>query len=133
MAFMKSILFEKKTLKRDETVVLTKECNELIQRKLPKKMPDPGSFLIPYIIGNVMFEKALCDLGSSINLMPLSVMKKLGIQEAHLTRIALEMADKYRKQAYRLVENVLVQVGELFLLANFLILDMGRIQMTPSS
>ncbi|XP_020978063.1 uncharacterized protein LOC110271474 [Arachis ipaensis] len=126
MAFMKSLLSEKKVLKGDKTVVLTKEGNALIQRKLPKKMPNPGNFLIPCTIGNIIFEKALCDLGSSINLMSFSIMKKLGIQEAQPIRIALEMADKSRKQAYGLLENVQVKVGELFLPANFVILDMGE-------
>ncbi|XP_015949808.1 uncharacterized protein LOC107474684 [Arachis duranensis] len=131
-AFMKSKLSEKKVLKGDETVVLTKERNALIQRKLPKKMPDPGSFLILCTIGTIIFEKALCDLGSSINLMYLSMMKKLGIQKAHETRINLQMADKSMRQVYGLVENVLVKVEDLFLPADFVILDMG-IQMIPSS
>ncbi|XP_016172582.1 uncharacterized protein LOC107614973 [Arachis ipaensis] len=125
-AFMKDLLSEKKALKGDETVVLTKEYSALIQSKLPNKMPDPGSFQIPCTIGNITFDKVLCDLGSSINLMSLSVMQKLQIQEAQSTRIALEMADKYMKQAYGLVENVLVEVGELFFPANFIVLDMGE-------
>ncbi|XP_052118238.1 uncharacterized protein LOC127747743 [Arachis duranensis] len=79
MAFMESLLSEKKALNGDKIVVLTKEYIVLIQRKLPKKMSDPGSFLIPCTIGIITFEKPLCDLGSSINLMPLSMMKKLGI------------------------------------------------------
>ncbi|XP_016178407.1 uncharacterized protein LOC107620803 [Arachis ipaensis] len=116
VAFIKGLLSEKKALKGDEIVVLTKECSALIQRKLPKKMLDPRSFLIPCAIGNVTFDKALCDLGSSINLMPLSVMKNLGIQEAQPTRVALQMANKSLRQAYGLVENVLVKVRELFLL-----------------
>ncbi|QHO29550.1 Retrotransposon gag protein [Arachis hypogaea] len=44
-------------------------------------MPDPGSFVIPCTIGDVTIQRALCDLGASINLMPLSVMKKLQIEE----------------------------------------------------
>ncbi|XP_015960809.1 uncharacterized protein LOC107484782 [Arachis duranensis] len=79
MACLKSALSEKKALKGDETVVLTKECSALVQKQLPQKMPSPGSFLIRCTIGTITFEKALCDLGSSINLMPLSMMKKLGI------------------------------------------------------
>ncbi|XP_015932723.1 uncharacterized protein LOC107459012 [Arachis duranensis] len=129
---MKSLLSEKKALKGDETVVLTKEGSALIQRKLPKKMLDLGSFLIPCTIRNITFEKALYDLSSSINLMPLSVMKKLGIQEAHATRITLQMDDKSLRQAYGLVENVLVKVGELFHPVDFVILDMGEEQMIPS-
>ncbi|KAL4357601.1 hypothetical protein AHAS_Ahas09G0203000 [Arachis hypogaea] len=89
-------------------------------------MPDPGSFQISCTIGSTTFEKALCDLGASINLMPLSVMKKLQIQEAKLTKIALQMTDKSMKPAFGLVENILVKVGKFFLLANFVILDTGE-------
>ncbi|XP_016168592.1 uncharacterized protein LOC107611149 [Arachis ipaensis] len=110
-------------LKGDETVVLTKECSALVQRKLPPKMPDLGSFLIPCTIGTITFEKAPCDLGSSINLMPLSVIKKLGIQEMKPIKISLEMADKSLKWAYRLVENALVKVKDLYLPVDFVILD----------
>ncbi|XP_016164748.1 uncharacterized protein LOC107607292 [Arachis ipaensis] len=126
IAFMKSLLSEKKALKEDEIVVLTKDSSALIQRKLPKKMLDPGRFLIPCTIGNITFEKALCGIGSSINSMPLSVMKKMRIQEAQATRITLQMADKSLRQAYGLVENVLVKVGELLYPADFVILDMGE-------
>ncbi|KAL4373623.1 hypothetical protein AHAS_Ahas05G0100300 [Arachis hypogaea] len=58
--------------------------------------------------------------------MPLSVMKKLQIQEAQPTRIILQMADKSMKPAYGLVENILVKVGKFFLPADFLILDTGE-------
>ncbi|XP_016192664.1 uncharacterized protein LOC107633565 [Arachis ipaensis] len=68
----------------------------------------------------------LCDLGSSINLMPLSVMWKLKIQEAQPIRIALQMADKSLRQAHGIAKNVLVKVGELFLPTDFVILDMGE-------
>ncbi|XP_016164547.1 uncharacterized protein LOC107607074 [Arachis ipaensis] len=102
-ALMKGLLSERKALKGDEIKVLTKECSALIQNKLPRKMLDPGCFQISCTIGNITFDKALCDLGSSINLIPLSVMKKQGIQEAQETRITLQMADKSLRQAYGLV------------------------------
>ncbi|KAL4371587.1 hypothetical protein AHAS_Ahas06G0180700 [Arachis hypogaea] len=89
-------------------------------------MPYRGSFQIPCTIGSTTFEKALCDLEKSINLIPLSVMKKLQIQEAQPTRIALQMADKSMKRAYGLVENILVKVGKFFLPADFVILDTGE-------
>ncbi|XP_016177935.1 uncharacterized protein LOC107620259 [Arachis ipaensis] len=124
--FMKDLLSKKKTLRGDETVVLTKKCNAIIQSKLPKKMPDPRSFQIPCTIGSTIFDKALCDLGASINLMLLSVMKKLQIQEVQPTRIALQMADKSLKHAHGMVENVLVKVGEFFFPVDFVILEMGE-------
>ncbi|XP_016168509.1 uncharacterized protein LOC107611060 [Arachis ipaensis] len=126
MACLKSILSEKTGLKGDKTVVLTKECSALVQKRLPTKMPDPESFLIPCTIGTITFEKVLCDLGSSINMIPLSVMKKLGIQEAQPTRISPEMADKSQKQAYKVVENVQVKLKDLYLHVDFVILDTGE-------
>ncbi|XP_057759114.1 uncharacterized protein LOC130979641 [Arachis stenosperma] len=115
-----------KALKGDEIVVLTKEYKPLIQSKLSKKIPDLRKFQIPCTIGNATFDKALCDVYSSINLMPLSMMKKLQIQEAQPTRIGLQMADKSLRQAHGLVENVLVKVGDIFLPADFVVLDMGE-------
>ena len=70
--FMKDILSQKRRLADFETVNLTEECSAILQRKLPQKIKDPGSFTIPCTIGNAIFERALCDLGASINLMPLS-------------------------------------------------------------
>ena len=71
--FMKDILSHKKRLSDLETVNLTEECSAILQRKLPQKLKDPSSFTIPCTIGNAIFERALCDLGASINLMPLSM------------------------------------------------------------
>ncbi|XP_057747673.1 uncharacterized protein LOC130966870 [Arachis stenosperma] len=79
--FMKELLTYKRNWKEQEIVVLTKECSAIIQHNLYEKMPDPGSFVIPCTIGDVTIQRALCDLGASINLMPLSVMKKLQIGE----------------------------------------------------
>ena len=71
--FMKEILSKKRKLGDYETVALSEECSAVIQKKLPPKLKDPGSFTIPCVIGNLDEMKALCDLGASVNLMPLSV------------------------------------------------------------
>ena len=73
--FMKDILSKKRRLEEYETIALIEECSDIIQKKLPHKLKDPGSFAIPCTIGNAVFERALCDLGASINLMPLSIFK----------------------------------------------------------
>ena len=73
--FMKDILSKKRRLLDFETVNLTEECSVILQRKLPQKLKDPCSFTIPYPIGNSIFERALCDLGVSINLMSLSIFR----------------------------------------------------------
>ncbi|XP_022880768.1 uncharacterized protein LOC111398040 [Olea europaea var. sylvestris] len=77
--FMKDILSNKRNQEDNETVMLTEECSTILQRKLPPKLKNPGSFTIPCHIGNLYIDKALCDLGASINLMPLSLFRKLDI------------------------------------------------------
>ena len=85
--FMKNILLKKRRLLDFETVNLTEECSAILQRKLPQKLKDPGSFTTPYTIENSIFERTLCDLGASINLMSLSIFKLLGLGEAGPTTV----------------------------------------------
>ena len=75
--FMKDILSNKRKLGDYEIVALSEECSAILQKKLPPKFKDPGSFTIPCAIGNTVFERALRDLGASINLMSWSIFKKL--------------------------------------------------------
>ncbi|XP_057747172.1 uncharacterized protein LOC130966392 [Arachis stenosperma] len=112
--FMKKLLTKKRSLKEGQMVVMTRECSAIIQKELPRKRKDPGSFYIPYIIGKMMIEREFCDHGGSINLMPLSLMRKLQIHELKPTKIALQMADKSIQQALGVVENVLVKVDKFF-------------------
>ncbi|RYR19616.1 hypothetical protein Ahy_B03g064457 [Arachis hypogaea] len=95
--YMKELLTRKSSLKGGQTIVMNKECSALIQLELPTKRKDPGSFHIPCAIGEIMFDKVLCDLGASINLMPLSLMKKLQINELMPTDVVIRLADKTQK------------------------------------
>ena len=106
-----------------ESPLLIGELDTWIQKILPQKRQDLGKFLIPCTIGTMTFEKALCDLGSGINLMPLSVMEKLGIIEVQPALFSLQLADKSLRQAYGIVEDVLVKVEGLYIPADFIILD----------
>ncbi|XP_024963902.1 uncharacterized protein LOC112504185 [Cynara cardunculus var. scolymus] len=71
--FLKDILSKKKKLTEYEIVALTEGCSALLTNKIPPKLKDPGSFTITCSIGGKEIGKVLCDLGASINLMPLSV------------------------------------------------------------
>ncbi|XP_057761983.1 uncharacterized protein LOC130982127 [Arachis stenosperma] len=86
---MKELLTKKSPLKGGKTVVMNKECSALIKKELPSKKKDPGSFHIPCAIGDTMIDSGFCDLGTSINLMPLSLMRKLQINELKSTNIIL--------------------------------------------
>ena len=129
--FMKDILSQKRRLADFETVNLTEECSAILQRKLPQKLKDPDSFTIPCTIGNAIFERALCDLGASINLMPLSIFKRLGLGEAHPTTVTLQLADRSLKHPRGVVEDVLVKVDKFIFPADFIVLDMEEDKEIP--
>ena len=96
--FLKDILSKKKKVVDEGVVSLITTCSAVIQKSLPAKMNDPGSFTIPYTIGNCEFKKGLCDSGARINLMPLSVVQRLSLGELTPTTITLQMADKSMTQ-----------------------------------
>ncbi|XP_039145642.1 uncharacterized protein LOC120282873 [Dioscorea cayenensis subsp. rotundata] len=121
--FMKEIISNKKKFQDYEAVALTEECSAILQKKLPPKLKDPGNFTIPYSIGNVVFERALCDLGASINLMPLSIFKKLNLGEAQPTTITLQLADRSLKHPRGVIEDVLVKIDKFIFPAEFIVLD----------
>ncbi|XP_022156296.1 uncharacterized protein LOC111023221 [Momordica charantia] len=121
--FLKDILAKKRSLGEFKTVALTKECSAILTEKLPQKMGDPGSFTIPVSIGGKNVGHALCDLGPSINLMPLSVYQKLGIREARPTTVTLQLADRFITHPEGKIEDVLVQVDKFIFPADFIILD----------
>ncbi|KAL5571089.1 hypothetical protein UlMin_020686 [Ulmus minor] len=121
--FMKDILTKKRRFGEFETVALTRECSAVLQNKLPPKLKDPGSFTIPCSIGNRYFGKALCDLGASINLMPMSIFKKMGIVEARPITVSLQLADRSIAHSEGKIEDVLVKVDKFIFPVDFIVLD----------
>ncbi|XP_057739922.1 uncharacterized protein LOC130957036 [Arachis stenosperma] len=121
--FLKEFINKKRSWHEKKTIMLIEECSAVIQRGILPKLKDPGSFVVSCTIGKMTLEKALCDLGASINLMPLSMMRKLAIEELKPTRMSLVMADRSIKTPNGIVENLLVKVGEFIFSADFVILD----------
>ncbi|XP_016199604.1 uncharacterized protein LOC107640607 [Arachis ipaensis] len=130
--WMKELLARKSNLRGGQTVVMNKECSALIQKDLLLKKKDPGSFHIPCIIGETKIDRGFCDLVASINVMPLSLMKKLQVHEVKSTNIIIQLADKTQKQAEEIVENVLVKVGNYYLPTYFVVLDMEESYLHPT-
>ena len=118
------IMSNKKKLEAYGTITLTENCSTIIQRKLPEKLKDPGSFTIPCIIREHTFNKALCDLGASINLMPFSVAKKLNLGEITPTALSLQMADRSLTFPKGIIKDVLVKVDKFIFPVDFVVLDM---------
>ncbi|XP_022877009.1 uncharacterized protein LOC111395256 [Olea europaea var. sylvestris] len=107
---LKDIISNKHKLEDHETIMLTGECSARIQKKLPSKLKDPGSYTVPCTIGEVYFDKALCDLDASINLMPLSVFRNLGLEEAKVTTVTLQLADRSLTHPRGIIEDVLIKL-----------------------
>ena len=129
--FLKDILSKKRKIVEEGIVNLTATCSALMKKELPEKMKDPGSFTIPCIIEGVEIQKALCDSGASINLMPLSVAKQLSLGELIPTTIILQMADRSMVKPEGVLEDVLVTVGKFVFPVDFIILDMEEDSQVP--
>ena len=87
---------------------------------------DLGSFTIPCTLGDSYFEKAFCDLGASINLMPLFVFYKLNIGEPKPLDITLQMANRFIKHPGGVIKDVLIKVGKFIFLVDFIVSDGKR-------
>ncbi|XP_068662924.1 uncharacterized protein [Aristolochia californica] len=114
----------KQKLKGCEKVRVGENVFAIIQRKLPAKCKDPGMFTIPCTLGNTGFEKAMIDLGASINVMSYSIHASLKLETLNKTGVVIQLDD--RSNAYRkgVVEDVLVQVNDFIFPTDFYVLDM---------
>ncbi|XP_019257811.1 PREDICTED: uncharacterized protein LOC109236034 [Nicotiana attenuata] len=122
--FLKEILSSKRKLEEVSVVKITEKCSAILQNKLPQKLGDPGSFTIPCIVGGTHFEKALCDSGASINLLPFSIFRKLELCEMKDTGVSLQLADQSTKRPKGIIENILVRVDKFVFPIDFIVLEM---------
>ncbi|GKE73410.1 hypothetical protein Tco_1535451, partial [Tanacetum coccineum] len=95
-----------------------------IDKSIPRKEKETGSFTLPCYINNVCFDNALADLGASVSVMPLSTYLNLGLGELAHTKLTVELADRTVKHPKGIAENVLVGIGNFVFLVDFIILDM---------
>ncbi|GJR89205.1 reverse transcriptase domain-containing protein [Tanacetum coccineum] len=127
---LKSLLSNKEKLLELANTPLNENCLAVILKKLPKKLGDPGKFLIPCGFSELKC-KALADLGASINLMPLSVWKKLGLPELISTRMTLELANRTICTSAGITRDIFVPVGKFTFPADFVIVDYGSDPRVP--
>ncbi|XP_070054106.1 uncharacterized protein [Nicotiana tomentosiformis] len=119
--FMKDLVTKKRSM-NFETIKLTHQMSEIVH-SIASKLEDPDAFTIPCTIGSAEFAKVLSDLGASINLMPYSIFKTLGIKQPRPISMRLQMVDRTIKRPLGVIENVLVHVDKFILPADFVILD----------
>ncbi|XP_049375522.1 uncharacterized protein LOC125840599 [Solanum verrucosum] len=98
-------------------------CSDIATRSLVQKKEDLRAFTIPSTIGMLHFAKALCDLGATINLMTLSIYKKLDLGASKVTAMRLLMTDRIVKKTIGVLQDVLVKVESFIFSADFVLLD----------
>ena len=130
--FLKDLCTIKKGSGIEKKAFLTEQVSAIIQSKNPVKYKDPGSPTISVKIGGTCIDKSLLDLGASVNLLPYSVYKKLGLGELKPTNITLSLADRSVKIPKGIVEDVLVKVDKFYYPVDFVVLDTEPIENGPN-
>ncbi|GJU33020.1 reverse transcriptase domain-containing protein [Tanacetum coccineum] len=120
---LKDLLTNKEKLLELANTPLDDNYSVLLLKKLPEKLRDLGKFLIPYDFNELEECMALADLGANINLMPLSVWKKLTLPELVPTCMTLELANRSVAYMTSIAEDVFVQVGKFTFPADFVVVN----------
>ncbi|KAM2064664.1 hypothetical protein ACFX16_028035 [Malus domestica] len=130
--FLKELCTTRKRISTKEVVKVGENVSAILQRKLPPKCKDPGSFTIPCVIGNTPFKTAMLDLGASINVMPYSIYVSMNLGELKHDGVIIQLANKSNAYPKGMLENVLVQVDHLVFPADFYVLEMDESDHAPS-
>nr|GEX00861.1 reverse transcriptase domain-containing protein [Tanacetum cinerariifolium] len=128
---LKSLIRNKEKLSEIARTLLNEHYSVVLLKKLPKKLGDPGKFLIPCDFLGMVVCLALADLGASINLMPFFVWKRLSLLDLAPTCMTLELADRSISRSVRVAKDVYVKVGSFYFLADFVVVDVDANPRVP--
>nr|GEX84373.1 reverse transcriptase domain-containing protein [Tanacetum cinerariifolium] len=129
---LKALISNKKKLLEPTNTPLNVNCSVVILKKLLEKLGDPRKFLIPCGFSELKC-KALANLGTSINLMPLSVWKKLDLPELISAYMTLELANRAIYTPAGIARDVFVPIGKFIFTADFVIVDYESDPRVPPS
>ncbi|CAM8969262.1 unnamed protein product [Rhodiola kirilowii] len=122
--FLKELCINRRKSTRNDQELMSRNVSAAIQRKVPPKCGDPGTYTIQCTIGNIRIENCMLDLRASINVLPFSIYSCLKIGPLKPTGLTIQLADRSCKQPEGKIEDVLVQVGKLVFPADFYVLKM---------
>ncbi|GJU86067.1 reverse transcriptase domain-containing protein [Tanacetum coccineum] len=129
--FLKELISNKHKIEQISSPFLSDESSVMIQNKVPPKLGDPRSFLIPCNFNKTFSCNALADIGASINLMPYSLYSKLSLETLKPTKMSIRLADRSFQYPVRIAENMLVKVGKFTFPVDFVILEMEEDNKVP--
>ncbi|GKA46410.1 reverse transcriptase domain-containing protein [Tanacetum coccineum] len=121
--WLSTLLRNKEKLKEIAITTVNVECSAIILNKVPEKLEDPRKFLIPCALQELDRTNALADSGASINLLPHSIYKQLGLGALKPTRMTLELANRSVTHPMGIAEDVVVRVDGFTFLADFVVVN----------
>ncbi|GJW22599.1 reverse transcriptase domain-containing protein [Tanacetum coccineum] len=121
--WLSSLLRNKEKLEEIAITTVNAECSAIIMNKVPEKLKDPRKFLIPCALQELDRTSALADSGASINLLPHSIYKQLGLKALTPTRMTLELANCSITHPMGIAEDVVVRVDGFTFLADFVMVN----------
>ncbi|GJU22866.1 reverse transcriptase domain-containing protein, partial [Tanacetum coccineum] len=129
--FLKELVSNKHKLEQISFAFLSDESSAMIQNKVPPKLGDPRSFLIPCTFIKTFSCNDLADLGASINLTPYSLYAKLSLKTLKPTKMSVRLADRSFQYPIGIAKNMLVEVGKFIFPVDFVILEMEEDSKVP--
>ncbi|GJU59604.1 reverse transcriptase domain-containing protein [Tanacetum coccineum] len=129
--FLKELISNKHKIEQFSAAFLSDESSAMIQNKVPPKLGDPGSFLIPCNFNKTFSYNSLAGLGANIYLMPYSLFAKLSLKTLKSTKMSVRLADKSFQYLVGIAENMLFEVGKFTFPADFFILEMEEGSKVP--
>ncbi|GKF88006.1 reverse transcriptase domain-containing protein, partial [Tanacetum coccineum] len=129
--FLKELVSNKHKLEQISSAFLSDESSAMIQNKVPPKLRDPGSFLIPCTFSKTFSCNALADLGASINLLPHSLYAKFSLETLKPTKMSVRFANQSFQYPIGIAENMLIEVGNITFPVDFVILEMEKDSKVP--
>ncbi|GKA86672.1 reverse transcriptase domain-containing protein, partial [Tanacetum coccineum] len=124
--WLSSLLRNKEKLKEIAITTVNDECSVIIMNKVPEKLEDPRKFLIPCALQELDRTNALADFEASINLLPHSIYKQLGLGALKPTRMTLELANRSVTHPMGIAEDVVVRVDGFTFLADFVVAEKSK-------
>ncbi|GJZ82062.1 reverse transcriptase domain-containing protein, partial [Tanacetum coccineum] len=121
--WLSSLLRNKEKLEEIAITTVNAECSAIIMNKVPEKLEDPGKFLIPCALQELDRTSALADSEASINNLPHSIYKKLGLEALTPTRMTLELANRSITHPMGIAEDVVVRVDGFTFLEDFVVVN----------
>nr|GEU45669.1 reverse transcriptase domain-containing protein [Tanacetum cinerariifolium] len=129
--FLKELVNKKHKIKQISAAFLSDESSSILQNKVPAKLRDPESFLIPCNFDKAFSCNDLAELGASINLMPYSLYVKLSLKTLKPTKMSVRLVDRSFKYPVGITKNMLIEVGKFTFPPGFVILEMEEDSKVP--